>query len=104
MLRTISALVVMGFVASLGDVAQAQGNVEAGRVAAERWCAECHVISAEDTKALVGTPSFFALAEDSSRTDDYLRAAITSPHPPMPNPDLPARTVDDLIAYIRSLR
>ena len=49
-------------------------------------------------------PSFFVLAKDERLTMDYLRAYLLNPHPPMPNPDLPARTINDLGAYIHSLR
>ncbi|MHA1565057.1 MAG: c-type cytochrome [Alphaproteobacteria bacterium] len=104
MLRRAVALAIVALAALATGMALAQGNIEAGRQAAERWCVECHVISTKDTKALVGAPSFFTLAQDPSRTVDSLRASITNPHPPMPNPELPARTIDDLVAYIRSLR
>lgn len=107
MLRTTaaSAIASLAMLAMLATgSARAQGNIEAGYLAAKRWCIECHVISASDTKALVGAPSFHGLAQDTNQSANRIRAAISNPHPPMPNPDLPTRTIDDLVAYIRSLR
>ena len=35
--------------------------------------------------------------------EGYLKGWISNPHPPMPNFNLTRQTVDDLVAYIRSL-
>ncbi len=73
---------------------------------AERWCANCHVVtSSATTGSANGLQSFPALAADPKITESKLRAAMTAQHGGrMPDFSLTKREQDDLIAYIFSLR
>jgi mono/diheme cytochrome c family protein len=76
----------------------------AGEAIARRWCAECHVVAADQAAAGDAAPSFRAIANDAARTESALRAWLADPHPPMPNPGLSADQIDAVIAYIATLR
>lgn len=81
------------------------GNSGAGKLAAQRWCSSCHVVGPDQINAVPqGPPPFVSLAKDNTMTSDRLRGSLAMPHPPMPELSLSRATVDDLIAYIKSLR
>ncbi|MFO1060091.1 MAG: c-type cytochrome [Dongiaceae bacterium] len=83
--------------------ARAQGDAANGHVLARHWCTSCHVVEAggpgSDT-----APSFAAIAADPKMTPERIRGFLAKPHPPMPNPPLANSEIDDLAAYILSLR
>jgi mono/diheme cytochrome c family protein len=99
-MRKLALLLLM-----LPAFAQAQ-DVARGKAMAERWCANCHVVSSSATIAKVdGLQTFPALAADSKLTESKLRAAMTSQHGGgMPDFSLTRQEQDDLVAYIYSLR
>ncbi len=82
--------------------ARAAGDAAEGERIAQRWCSSCHVVGRE-ARATDRAPAFVALAADPAKTEGYLKAWITNPHPPMPNFNLTRQRIDDLVAYIRSL-
>ena len=76
-----------------------------GLALAERWCANCHVVSrAATTGRSDGLPTFPALAARKETTPAMLKGAMTATHSRMPDFQLGARDQDDLVAYILSLR
>ncbi|MBS0522753.1 MAG: c-type cytochrome [Proteobacteria bacterium] len=81
-------------------------DVARGRAMAERWCANCHVVTSSATIGSAnGLETFPALAADPNITESKLRAAMTSRHGRrMPDFSLTEQEQDDLIAYIFSLR
>ncbi|HEV2334575.1 MAG TPA: c-type cytochrome [Stellaceae bacterium] len=75
-----------------------------GEQLARQWCVSCHVIGGMPTGSVQqGPPSFRAIAQ-RGLTSDQLRAFLSDPHPPMPNLALTRSEIDDLIAYIATLR
>lgn len=82
--------------------AYAAGNAAAGRALAQQWCANCHLVGganeAQDT-----VPPLATIAQRRGRDPNWLRAWLTSPHPPMPNFNLARTEIDDLVAYLASL-
>jgi mono/diheme cytochrome c family protein len=85
----------------LAGVPAARAGADEGAAIADQWCARCHVVRPDQPVAVAGVPSF---ADIGVRLDDAaIRAALFSPHPPMPEFDLSSRRVDDVIDYIRSL-
>jgi mono/diheme cytochrome c family protein len=73
-----------------------------GAQLAQLWCANCHIVgSSSHGQAQVGPPSF---REISGLSSDQLRMFLIKPHPPMPDMSLNRSEIDDLIAYIQSLR
>jgi len=75
-----------------------------GQRLARQWCSNCHVIDEATPKAAVpqGPPSFRAIAGHLDA--GQLRAFLSHPHPPMPDLALSRAEIEDLIAYIESLR
>ena len=75
-----------------------------GRRISQMVCINCHLVSPEGQAAVVGVPSFLAIANHAGQTAEKLAAAIIIPHPPMPSIQLTNSEMRDVIAYILSLR
>lgn len=87
----------------------AQGDttvVTEGRELALKWCAECHLVDkTQERAASDAVPSFYAVANHASTTETGLKAFLMSPHKKqMPNIMLTREQIDDVVAYILSLR
>lgn len=82
--------------------ASAAGDAGEGEKIAKQWCTSCHVVGRKPM-ASDKAPAFSALAADPAKSEGYLKAWISNPHPPMPNFNLSRQTINDLVAYIRSL-
>ncbi len=90
--------------AAVAEAAPAETGASAGAQIAQRWCVNCHVISNAQTGAVPqGPPSFPTIAK-SGMSADQLRAFLSHPHGAMPDLALTRTEIDDLIAYIQSLR
>src|SRR6516164_5430522 len=98
MRKLVLLLLVLPAVAHAQDVAR-------GKAMAERWCANCHVVTSSATVGSAnGLQTFPALAADPAITDSKLRGAMTSQHGGrMPDFSLTKQEQDDLIAYVFSL-
>jgi mono/diheme cytochrome c family protein len=97
-----SLIVVVLLVAPMQ--ALAAGSAQNGKLVAERWCASCHLVSPEQTRAATDVPSFVAIAKRSQAKLDWLLAFLTDPHPPMPNLSLTRQEMADLVAYFELLQ
>jgi mono/diheme cytochrome c family protein len=85
--------------------ASTASDVTAGRSLAERWCSNCHVVGpAQQRGTSIGVPPFSAIAQMSSTTPMSLPAFLMTPHPPMPDLHLTRDEIDDVAAYILSLK
>lgn len=85
--------------------AQEIGDVAAGRHLAETWCSSCHVVAPAQRRGVSnGAPTFAAVASMASTTQLSLRAFLQTPHHRMPDLHLSSDEIDDLTAYILSLR
>ncbi|WP_395645870.1 c-type cytochrome [Terricaulis sp.] len=81
------------------------GNAAAGLAYAEQVCARCHAVArgatwSPDTAA----PAFETLANTPGMTGYALNAWLHTPHQDMPNFVVEPEHVDDLAAYLASLR
>lgn len=88
---------------ALPALASAEGNAERGKALAMRWCSGCHIV-AEDQPGGDAGPAFTSLMRNDARTEFDLREWLFQPHPPMPDLNLSAEEIDDLIAYIRTIQ
>jgi cytochrome c len=89
---------------AVANAAPAETDASPGAQIAQRWCVNCHVISSAQTGAVAqGPPTFLTIAK-SGMSNDQLRAFLSHPHGAMPDLALTRNEIDDLIAYIRSLR
>jgi len=84
--------------------AQAPGQAQTGRALAESLCTACHRIGANDRDSTRRPPDFGAIAAMPSMTETSLRVFLRTPHGEMPRYQFSASEMDDLIAYLQSLR
>lgn len=89
--------------AGLLPVQAGAADAERGRVLAERWCAQCHVVPGAEASA-DGGPPLASLPAETGQGAGAVRAWLFDPHAPMPGIDLGAGQIEDIIAYIRRLR
>jgi mono/diheme cytochrome c family protein len=81
------------------------GNAAAGKQVAERWCSSCHVVGPGSVQGTSnGAPPFVAVARMTSTTPMSLKAFLLTPHARMPDLHLSQDEIDDLTAYILSMR
>lgn len=99
-------LVASLLAAPLGSVtAQNIGDVTAGGKLAETSCSSCHVVDPMAQRGCSnGAPTFAAIARMNSTTHLSLRVFLQTPHSRMPDLHLSRDEIDDLAAYILSLR
>lgn len=84
--------------------AQTGNSDDGGRLAAV-WCSECHQTGAgTQATANDAIPSFQAIAAMPSTTSMSIRAFLSTSHKVMPDFKLADGEIDDLGAYILSLR
>jgi mono/diheme cytochrome c family protein len=102
-MRHAAALALTAFVV-LVPVRNAQADPAAdGARLAQRWCASCHVIAANQTGSVPqGPPSVPTIAK-SGLGAEQLRAFLSHPHGAMPDLSLTRSEIDGLVAYIQSL-
>lgn len=79
------------------------GAGERGAAIAAQWCSRCHATGAAPEASDVAS-SFHEIA--GRRSPDYIRGFLANPHVrgDMPPFELSAEHVEDLLAYLQSLR
>ena len=75
----------------------------AGKDLATQWCGSCHLVGDSGTAA-DSAPPFAALAKDPTVTPNRMSAFLTEPHGGMTGLSLSQQEIDDLVAYIESLK
>jgi mono/diheme cytochrome c family protein len=91
--------------ASAGQ-AQTAASLARGQEIAERACAGCHALSGQPGRTIEGiaVPSFGAIAARPNQTPQRLQSFIMTPHRPMPGMSLSLAEVNDVVAYLLSLK
>jgi mono/diheme cytochrome c family protein len=84
------------------SLALAAGDAAAGRRTADVWCVGCHLVGDEKKAGMADVPPFPSIARE--KTPGAIRAFLFNPHPPMPQFRLTNRDIDDLVAFIESLK
>jgi mono/diheme cytochrome c family protein len=74
-----------------------------GRDLATRWCTACHVVADDIAGGTIG-PAFAAITTLHGRTREQVVGWLAAPHQPMPDFGLSAREINDLSAYINSIK
>ena len=102
----IAALLTTGPAAALAQGAgDLPGDPAAGRELAEVVCSACHEVPGmQPILDAPGAMAFQALADDPAVTGMALHAFLVGPHPSMPNIVLSREQLDNIIAYILSLK
>ena len=88
----------------LCTVAAYSADAEHGRDLAKRWCASCHVVSADQQSASADVPPFATIAQSANFDPKRLAYFLLEPHPKMPQMALSRAAADDIAAYIQSLK
>ena len=85
--------------------AQEIGDPAAGQRLAETWCGSCHIAGPATARGVSnGVPTFAGIGRMKSTTMLSLRVFLQTPHARMPDLHLSREEVDNLAAYILSLR
>jgi mono/diheme cytochrome c family protein len=85
----------------LNTPVRAQGDPDAGRELARRWCTACHVVDREGT-GTDAAPALPSLLAGKRRSAEEIEGWLADPHPPMPNLDLSRQEIDNILAYLQS--
>lgn len=81
------------------------GDAEAGRQTAERLCTSCHVSDTSSSQSVpAGVPTLRAIANRPEQTAERVAGMLIDPHPPMPNTRVTREEINDVVAYLQSLR
>ena len=75
-----------------------------GKRVAVRWCAACHVVTADQRHAYADAPSFREIANRPNFSESGLVTFLLNAHAKMPNMSLTRIEANDIAAYIRTLR
>jgi len=106
-LRSAVGLVLAGLTLTVGNLqAQEVGNPDRGLKIARAVCAECHLIDkvpGEQSPNLIA-PTFGHIANTPGMNSTALTAALRTSHESMPNIIIKGSDLDDVIAYVLSLR
>ena len=97
-----AAILIAGFGPA---AAREYGDPVSGLTYAKETCSECHAVRAEDLLSPVAEATSF---EEVANTPGMTRTALTvwlqTPHPTMPNLVIAPQDMDDVIAYILTLK
>lgn len=89
---------------SSSAAAQQIGNPGAGAAYAKQVCAKCHAIDPTEPSSEPAAPPFKDVANTPGMTATALAVWLTTAHPTMPNIILDSHELDDVIAFILSLK
>lgn len=92
---------VLGGAAARADES---GPVVAGKAIAQTWCVNCHVVTAGQTTGSDQAPTWSSIADRPGTTSDSLHAFLARPHGKMPDFKLGGQDIDNVTAYILSLK
>ena len=105
--RLSGLVIAVGVIGGGAALAAEMGDAVRGERLAKRWCAACHVVTPEQTRAAADAPSFAGLANDPAKTSEGLVDFLTLPettHSKMPDLALSRVEMLDIVAHIRSLK
>ncbi len=85
-------------------VAVELGNATAGLEYAQKVCAECHAVDNDTVMLFSQVPSFQEVADTEGMTPRALVVWLSTSHPNMPDLIIPPDDMDNVVAYIMSLR
>ncbi len=100
--QTVALFLALSLMLCAGPAAAV--DIKAGRMLATTWCAQCHVVENDQYNASADVPSFEGIANRSDFDAEKIQAFLVDPHPVMPNMSLTRIEIEDLVAYIASLK
>lgn len=105
-MRWLAAFLLFLMASAPSAMAQAPGDAATGKTLALQFCRNCHLVAPEQQGPVPDAiPSFMAIAERPDITASRLKAVLMAPpHPLMPDPPLTQQQMEDVVAYLLSLR
>jgi mono/diheme cytochrome c family protein len=104
-LATLVCLITMACLQSESVHAQQLGSIHQGRRLAQRLCAQCHLVDDVAGRSNnAAAPTFAAIAQTPGLTERALTAALQTSHRTMPNIVIKGADINDIVAYILSLK
>jgi len=100
----LASLSVFGAGASLAGPVTSLPDPEHGKELAQRLCSNCHLVESGQQHAVADVPSFHEIANMQGQTEGSIMAKIIIPKHPMPVIPITKPELNDLAAYIMSLR
>ncbi len=103
--RTTLLVLALSFALVIPVLAQdkpAAPSIARGQDLARRWCGACHLVQLKLTD--IDPPTFTAIANNPNKTPEYLRKFFVSPHKDMPPIQLTPQQIEDIIAYLGTLK
>ena len=104
-MRAFLQIVALSCALALPAIAQEKPSPPSsarGQDLARRWCGACHLVQLKLTD--IDPPTFTAIANNPSKTPDYLRKFLVSPHKDMPPIQLTPQQIEDVIVYLGTLK
>ena len=101
------AIAAAAFISLLSEGAIAQtGEPSAarGRAFAVRLCSNCHLVDGSGKSALAGVGTFRGIANRIGQSAERISNVLILPHMPMPDSQLTRDEIQDLLAYLETLR
>ncbi len=80
------------------------GDKDKGHAYAQKFCTNCHAVEKDEAVILGDVPSFEDVANSEGMSPRALGVWLRSSHPNMPDFIIPPDDIDNVIAYIMSLR
>jgi cytochrome c len=84
--------------------AQHAGDPTAGADYAKKFCTKCHALNRGETSPEPTAPPFADVANTKGMTATALTVWLTTSHPTMPNIVIEPHDMDNVVAYILSLK
>ena len=100
----LALFLMIGAGASLAGPLTSEPDPEHGKALAQRLCFTCHLVTSEQIHANVDIPSFREIASRQGQTEGSIMAKIVIPKHPMPVIPITKSELNDLAAYIMTLR
>ncbi len=98
-------IAILALAAAFAAAASAQeGSVQEGLDYAQSVCARCHETGAGIMSPNPKAPPFGTIANTPGMTGAALHAILATPHRDMPDLVIPRKQMENLIAYILSLK
>jgi mono/diheme cytochrome c family protein len=98
-----AGIFAFALLATLSNSVAAPANLANGEQLAKRWCASCHIVSADQTRGADNVPAFATIAKTPGFSAENIGQFLLDPHPKMPDMQLTRDEASDLGAYIASL-
>ena len=105
LMRRLAISIFITFsLSGLSAQAQHAGDPAAGAGYAKQYCSKCHAIDRTETSPELKAPPFRDVANTKGMTATALTVWLTTSHPRMPNIVIEPNDMDNVVAFILSLK